>query len=275
MNLTPNSFSDGGELNQLSSLEARIKTWSALTEQKQVVFDWGALSTAPQNAQASHQDQDCEWQRLQLMLPVLPDLSALSIDTFRPEIMQKILAFGSAQQSWIWNDVSGQLDDSTRELLQANPEMSYILCHNLVPNRETTPFHLDYTVKGDDFFYHFLSWFSEKIETFQRWGLNNPLYLDPCFGFSKNYRQNWELIDRFEEFASTFCDFPLVIGISRKSFLRERLLIDQPEYQKLERADLNSKLDRYQEKWLAWFDQIITQPLFYRLHQPPSSGLVL
>lgn len=265
MNLTPNSFSDGGELNQAPSIQTRIQLWQS----HQALLDWGAMSTAPQNATAQNQDEDSEWGRLQMLLPFLSEQSALSIDTFRPRLMQKLLPQAHEGQSWIWNDVSGQLDDQAIEVLKAYPHMSYILCHNLVPSRERTPWHKDYTLVGEDFFVHMLTWFSQKIEHYQQLGLKNPLYLDPCFGFSKNYLQNWELIERFEEFSSTFIDFPLVIGVSRKSFVRERFLSDHPEHQTLDRAQLNPLLDHYQEKWHVWLDQVIQQPCFFRVHQPP------
>lgn len=271
MNLTPNSFSDGGELTHLSALKHRMAQWGALDDQGLVVFDWGALSTAPKNAHADNQSADDEWNRMSLMLPLLPSLKTVSIDSYRLDVLNKCLQDANEQQSWIWNDVSGKLDEAALSLLNEYPQMSYILCHNLAPDREATPFHLDYTVAGDDFFYHVLSWFAEKIELYQKSGLKNPLYLDPCFGFSKNYRQNWELIDRFEEFASTFVDYPLVIGISRKSFLRDRYLVDHPRDQTLARSELNLKLDQYQENWHVWFDQILSQPCFFRMHQPPLS----
>jgi dihydropteroate synthase len=265
MNLTPNSFSDGGELQELSSIKSRMDQWQSHS----CIFDWGAVSTAPKNASADGQDALSEWQRLQVMTPLISKLDTICIDTFRPEVLKLALPMAREDQSWIWNDVSGQLDEAAMELLEGHPKMSYILCHNLVPHREATPFHQKYLVNDDDFFYHCLSWFSDRIEFFQNSGLKNPIYIDPCFGFSKNYCHNWELIDRFEEFASTFIDFPLVVGLSRKSFLRERYLSDHPEDQTLDRPELNQKLDCYQEKWHLWFDQVVTQPLFIRLHLPP------
>jgi len=266
MNLTPNSFSDGGELQDLSSIQSKMNQW----QHYPCIFDWGAVSTAPKNAAVFGQDTLSEWQRLQLMIPLIAQLDTVCIDTFRPQVLKLALAMAHKDQSWIWNDVSGQLDGAGIDLLAEHPEMSYILCHNLAPHREAAPFHQQYMVSDDDFFSHCLWWFSDKIEFFQKSGLKNPLFIDPCFGFSKNYCHNWELIDRFEEFASTFIDFPLVIGLSRKSFLRERYLSDHPEDRSLNRENLNQKLDCYQEKWHLWFDQVVSQPLFIRLHLPPQ-----
>ena len=185
------------------------------------LIDIGAESTAPVNAPiGGHLELRRFWQ---LGNPHLNDNHLVSIDTYRVATFRMLQ--DRSTRPFIFNDVSGSLDNDLATVLKQFPRSPYIFCHNLAPHREQTSYHMHYLYRGGErgFWEHMQRYFHRAYRFWQEYQLTNPLLFDLGFGFSKTYEQNWFLLEHLPEFLH---QFPLeqvwVIGISRKSFLRRR-----------------------------------------------------
>ena len=209
LNLTPNSFSDGGKY---IDLEAAVVQAQYLFEQGADIIDLGAESTRPGAALI---DIDIEWQRLH---PVLQALTAvwqdkehrplISIDTRHAEIIARALPF----QLDIINDVSQEEFPAMLPFLQAEPHLRYVAMHHCgVPPLKGKTIHED-PIKT------LQSFAKTWQERFQEAGLSSSqLILDPGFGFGKTPRQQIALIRQFV--VLTQDGIPWLAGHSRKSFI--------------------------------------------------------
>lgn len=212
VNITPDSFSDGGSLPDFRSFLIKIEN---LIKAGASIIDIGAQSTAP-NANPISQEEEIERFK-KFLIPALKSWDkdiTISIDTFRPEVF-KWLYFENPKLDWIFNDVSGHPDF---EILNLCENARMVIGHNLCPTREEAPNHLKYTPSPDEnLLDHMEKFFKSKK-------LSNRVIIDPLFGFSKNLEQNMELLIELPNFIKRF---PLgqefLIGISKKSFLRKFL----------------------------------------------------
>ena len=217
INVTPNSFSDGGEIRSPDDVLKKIKDFGPVE-----AVDIGAESTAPKNAPVDSQE---EWSRFQeFVLPIIPQIPhhiVLSIDTYHPETIFKLSRYVD-DRPFMWNDVSGHVDSDVMNFLVSKTNGSYVLCHNKAPTRALSGSHMDYVSEGDleAFFWDMVSFFSERMEIFKKKNLQHRIVLDPCFGFSKTLEQNIYLMDQFHHLVREVKHFKWMIGISRKSFLR-------------------------------------------------------
>ncbi len=216
INITPNSFSDGGQFNDSSALKTRFEY---LSQYRDLIYDLGAESTAPFNDPIGIEE---EKSRLELALEVLKEFSphSISLDTYRGEtahwFFNKALELGFKSSQFIWNDVSGQFDEEVREYLKRFPEGHYIYSHNLAPSRELTSKHMNYNCAEEDIVEHLINYFRPFSKEERVW-------FDPCFGFSKKYEENWELIHRWDQVLKALANHTWIIGLSKKSFLRRFL----------------------------------------------------
>lgn len=253
INLTPNSFSDGKPNLNLQTLEASLRTWR---EVPHCVLDFGAESTAPMNSTVLAKE---EWSRFEtLLIPLLEagllkEFSAISLDTYRPETMVRLMPILSEKFSGdiIWNDVSGVVDVETLSLMEQFPRLQYILCHNWASQRKDVQKHMEFCrpLEGESFLKAQTEWFHSQLKKIPVKDHKRVL-LDPCFGFAKTLEQNLFLFNSYQDFFQAFTDFIHVIGLSRKSFMRHSLFKDHPEHQSLAREALNDELDLLQKKWL-------------------------
>ncbi|MCF8059643.1 MAG: dihydropteroate synthase [Bacteriovoracaceae bacterium] len=218
MNITPNSFSDGGLHQCKEQIQATLKMFNHFDVD---ILDVGAESTAPMNASLSMEE---EWQRLSDFIKVLKASSwtnVISLDTYKPEIALKFFTelrnLGFNDDRFIWNDVSGIWDDSVETFLESFSKSRYVFCHNESPERTLTGRHMDYVVKESEDIVAYLKEFFNKAALKKH---GERVILDPCFGFSKTYEQNIDLIRRFDELQSSSLGHQWVFGISKKSFLR-------------------------------------------------------
>jgi dihydropteroate synthase len=211
INITPNSFSDGGEISDLEKFKSRLKSFGEIE-----AIDVGAESTAPKNQSISF---EMEWERLAPYLPLLKSLQIpLSLDTYHSETIIKLA------QNWlqekitaplIWNDVSGKFDESVHEFLKMSDKFSYVFCHNLAPSRELSGRHMDYVSmsQGDIFL--------EELADHLKTGIHERVIMDPTLGFSKTFEQNIYILNHFEELQKKVGHEKWLLGFSRKSFLRK------------------------------------------------------
>lgn len=208
LNITPNSFFDGGKYSSDEEIIAKVQKMLA---DGATFIDVGAYSSKP-NAEFVSEDE--ELNRIipvvQLLVKQFPPI-LLSIDTFRSEVASACIENGAA----IINDISaGNLDDKMLEVI-AKHNVPYIMMH-MRGKPETMQSMTDY----DDIVKEILFYFSEKISQARSLGIND-LIIDPGFGFAKTIEQNYEVMQKVELFHNL--ELPMLIGISRKSMIHKFL----------------------------------------------------
>ncbi len=246
MNVTPNSFSDGGELLSPESFKNKLSEFSTLEG-----IDLGAESTAPMNESIRWES---EWERLKVYLPLMRDYTgALSIDTYHPETIEEVLRYyqdNHLKGELIWNDVSGKFDHFARDFLSFSPEFKYVYCHNLAPKRELTGKHMDYVDQDLSL---------ESLRDYYG-GFKIPqIIFDPCFGFSKTYEQNWFLLENFHKLQEITGHDRWLVGFSRKSFLRKRFDLSITD---------RDKLDQKHDELIRQFAPLWKGVVWVRMHTP-------
>ena len=200
LNVTPDSFSDGGRYIDPQVAIAHAKR---LVAEGADILDVGAESTRPYGG-AVHVPYDEERQRLD---PVLPSTVALgvpvSIDTLKAAVAAWALETGAA----IVNDVWG---------LQGDPDMARVVAEHAAPvvvmhNRESVDPALDIVAEVTEFF-------SRSLEIAWQAGIRHDrIVLDPGIGFGKTAEQSLICIARLHTFRSF--GLPLLVGASRKRFI--------------------------------------------------------
>ena len=209
MNITPNSFSDGGTLKTQEDFNSRIKSFGKVEG-----LDIGAESTAPMNQSISWRE---EWERIKVYLPlILAQDNVLSFDTYHPETILELAEIWPKGRELIWNDVSGKFDEHAEKFLRLSESFKYVLCHNLVKDREDSGKHMESVFEGsrEELFTSLVLHFKGHIHP--------RVIFDPTLGFSKNYEQNWFLLENFHELQKQVGHNQWLLGFSRKSFLREK-----------------------------------------------------
>lgn len=200
LNVTPDSFSDGGDFTQL---DLALKQTRLMLEQGAAIIDIGGQSTRPEAEEISTS------QELERVIPVIEHLisngikAPISIDTFKAEIAQKAITAGAT----IINDVTG---------LQREPEIAAVAAQNKTP---LVAMHWDKNRDNSlDLLDEMKRFFDTSIAIVTKAGMEySALILDPGFGFAKSFGENYELLNRLNELRSL--GLPLLVGTSRKSML--------------------------------------------------------
>ncbi|MCO4795144.1 MAG: dihydropteroate synthase [Bacteriovoracaceae bacterium] len=250
INITPNSFSDGGKHTSSSTVLNEIQL---MKKYGCKIFDFGAESTAPFNEGI---DSNLEIERFKkYFLPILdsiPKDSKISIDTYKIETMRKLLESGLERYNVIFNDVSGSLDIELKELLHDYPNVIYVYSHNLCSSRAATQEHIKFKSNkyGNKFYQEVLSYFKEAETWFLENNINNQVWFDPCFGFSKDYQQNLDLIVETPNLIQEFgTNMQWLLGISKKSFLRKLINGDEEQTEQVERSEVAHSL--ILDRWVS------------------------
>ncbi len=204
LNVTPDSFSDGGlHLDPVSAVAHGI----ALRDQGADLVDVGGESTRP-GAQRVPVEEE-----LRRVLPVVEPLAdagvVVSIDTTRAEVAERALAAGAS----VVNDVSGGLADPDVRRVVAAAGVPYIVmhwrAHALHMSRYATYDHVVADVAKE---------LSQRLDEAVDAGVNiDQIVLDPGLGFAKEAEHNWELLRRLDEIIAI--GRPVLVGTSRKRFL--------------------------------------------------------
>jgi len=209
LNITPDSFSDGGAY--LDS-EAAIARALELEQDGADIVDIGGESTRPGATSITSAEE------LRRILPVIQVLSGklgipMSVDTRRADVAEAALAAGAE----ILNDVSGlRMDPSLGEVARRS-RSPLILMH-----MRGTPQTMQRGPFARDVIRDVMSGLRDALARAKRAGLaRTQLLLDPGIGFGKKHEQNFEILARLPEFARLGC--PIVIGTSRKAFLGKAL----------------------------------------------------
>lgn len=204
LNITPNSFYDGGKYQQKHQILKRVE--QMLTEGATFI-DIGAYSSKP-NAEFVSEEE--ELHRLvnviESIIKHFPD-TLISIDTFRAKVAQETLDAGAS----IINDISaGMLDEQMLEIV-GKAKAPYIMMH-----MRGTPQNMHEFTHYDDLIKDILYYFSERIAMARKAGIND-LIIDPGFGFAKTLEQNYTLLKHLELFQAL--KLPVLAGVSRKSMI--------------------------------------------------------
>ncbi len=198
LNVTPDSFSDGGRFDAPAAALAQA---ARIVEEGADILDIGAESTRPGHAPI---DAAAEIARLAPILPGLPPLGVpISIDTYKAETARAALRAGAH----ILNDVWG---------LQRDPEMAAVAAETGAPlicmhNREAADPDID--ILAD-----VLRFLERSLAIATKAGIREDrIVLDPGFGFGKTMEQSLHILGRLDVLAGL--GFPLLIGLSRKGFI--------------------------------------------------------
>jgi len=203
VNVTPDSFSDGGKFN---TTDAAIAHALDLVEQGADILDIGGESTRPNATPISLQEE------LDRVIPVIEAIAKqkipISIDTYKPRVMQAAIQAGANMV----NDVRALQEDGALEIV-AKSNVGVCLMH-----MQGTPQTMQINPQYIDVVNEVSSFLEMRMQACERAGLTkNRIVIDPGFGFGKTREHNIALIQQLETLNQL--GQPLLVGLSRKSVL--------------------------------------------------------
>ncbi|MEE0927385.1 MAG: dihydropteroate synthase [Bacteroidales bacterium] len=208
VNLTDDSFYDGGKYNCLESAKRRIEE---IVCQKADIIDLGACSTRP-GAELVPVEEE-----IRRLIPAIRFVKSefpnvpISIDTVWSEVCIAAINEGAD----IINDISGGSFDEKMFDTVASLQVPYILTHT-----PAKPDCMQKSTNYNNLFMDICKYFSERLERLRILGAKD-IVLDLGFGFGKTIEQNYELLSRQKEFE--IFNLPILTGISRKSMIYKPL----------------------------------------------------
>lgn len=211
LNITPDSFSDGGRFN---GLEAALEHARQMVAEGADIIDVGGESTRPGHIPVTAEEE------LARITPIIETLSRelstpISVDTYKASTAAAAIQAGAHMINDIWG-------------LKADPEMAQVVAHHQVPiclmhNRAQN--HYDNLIE------EIISDLAGSIELALRAGVKDEnIIIDPGLGFGKNWRQNFQVMSKLEQLSRL--GYPVLLGASRKLFTGK--LLDLPVDQRLE-----------------------------------------
>ncbi len=205
LNLTPDSFSDGGKFN---SKTKGIKQALKMFKSGASIIDVGGESTRPGSKGIKAK---LEWNRINKILRSVCKKIPVSLDTRKAEIMQKGIKLGVK----IINDVSGLNHDPNTINILNKYKIPFILQHS-----QGTPEDMQNNPVYENVLLDIYDFFDKKIQFLRSIGIkHNNIIIDPGIGFGKNLKHNMNLICNISIFHSL--GFPILVGISRKKFIKD------------------------------------------------------
>ncbi len=215
LNVTPDSFYDGGRYDDLESALNRARK---MIEDGADIIDVGGESTRPGSSHVSASEE------LRRIIPVIKELSRetnkpISVDTYKAEVADKAIEAGAQ----IVNDISG---------LQADNEMVRVVAANNTPviimHIKGQPHDFPKDPIYDDLISEIILFFKKKIDFAVKSGIaDNNIIIDPGIGFGKTPLHNLEILKRLSELKCL--NHPVMIGTSRKSFISSVLKPSEDE----------------------------------------------
>lgn len=199
LNITPDSFSDGGSWLEPETAVARAKIMKA---EGAAILDVGGESTRPGGDAVSEKEE------LRRVIPVIKALKQeldlpVSIDTTKPEVARRAMEAGAC----MINDVHGLQGDPLLTEVAASTNASLCIMHN---NRKIN--------SSDDIMEQLFHFFEQSLSTAQKAGISpDKLVLDPGIGFAKSQPQNFSILNRLHELKQF--GLPILLGCSRKSMI--------------------------------------------------------
>ena len=204
LNVTPDSFSDGGRYNQMDNA---LRHCESLISDGADIIDIGGCSTRPNNAIATEQEE------MERVVPILKAIRKafpkvlISIDTFRKNVAEACINEGAD----IINDISGGLFDTEMLPYIGENHIPYVLMH-CVGTPETMH---EYSLSGD-IHQTVMDFFEQQCKTLEAYG-DQQIILDPGIGFGKSLEANYQLLNDLNRYR--YNNLPILIGISRNSLI--------------------------------------------------------
>ena len=210
LNLTPDSFSDGGKY---TAMESAVRRFHQMVDEGAIIIDVGGESTRPGHTPVSAEEE------IERVGPFIEKIrlqtnALISIDTSKSAVADAALKVGAD----IVNDVWGVQRDPRMAEVIADHAAGCILMHNR-----------DICESGEgDIIETIMSFFEESVARATSAGVReDSIMLDPGLGFGKSYEGNWEIMRRLPELLNM--GYPLLIGASRKSMLGKLLNLNDPK----------------------------------------------
>ncbi|AKG24462.1 dihydropteroate synthase [Calothrix sp. 336/3] len=216
LNVTPDSFSDGGEFNSLTYAVTQAQAMAAAGAD---IIDIGGQSTRPGAKQVTLDEE------LSRVIPVIQAIRQtshipISVDTTRAAVAEASIQAGAD----IINDISGGTFDGEMLPTVAKLNVPIILMH-IRGNPETMQQLTDYK----DLIAEISDFLKQQICLAEGFGIDQKkIIIDPGIGFAKNFSQNLQILRRLSEFQQLKC--PILVGVSRKSFIGH--ILNQPDPKK-------------------------------------------
>ncbi|MGE0560715.1 MAG: dihydropteroate synthase [Flavobacteriales bacterium] len=214
LNLTPDSFFDGGKYHNESAVINHVN--QMLMDGAQII-DIGGYSSRPGAQEVTEKEE------LNRILPTVKllkqefDKIIISIDTFRAEVALQVVKSGAS----IVNDISaGNMDKNMFETL-ADLKVPYIMMH-----MQGTPQTMQQNPSYNNVTNEVMNFFTEKLDLLYKKGINDVV-IDPGFGFGKTLEHNYELLNHLDNFR--LFELPILVGFSRKSMITKALDIKSTE----------------------------------------------
>ena len=208
LNVTPDSFSDGGRYNQM---DKALRHCEQMIAEDADFIDIGGCSTRPNNAIATENEE------MERVIPILkaikkafPD-ALISIDTFRKKVAEACRAEGAD----LINDISGGLFDEEMLPYIGQNHVPYVMMHCV-----GTPETMHQYTLGGDIHQTVMDFFAQQCKTLETYG-EQQIILDPGIGFGKSVEANYQLLSDLERYR--YNNLPILIGISRKSLINKVL----------------------------------------------------
>ena len=208
LNVTPDSFSDGGRYNQM---DKALQHCEQMLADGADFIDIGGCSTRPNNAIATESEE------MERVIPILkatrkafPE-ALISIDTFRKNVAEACINEGAD----LINDISGGLFDTEMLPYIGQHHVPYVMMHCV-----GTPETMHQYTLGGDIHQTVLDFFKQQCEVLDAYG-EQQIILDPGIGFGKSLEANYQLLSDLNRYR--YNNLPILIGISRKSLINKVL----------------------------------------------------
>ena len=208
LNVTPDSFSDGGRYNQM---DKALRHCEQMLSEGADFIDIGGCSTRPNNAIATEQEE------LERIIPILMAIkkafpeALISIDTFRKNVAEACINEGAD----LINDISGGLFDTEMLPYIGQNHIPYVMMHCV-----GTPEIMHQYALGGDIHQTVMDFFAQQCKTLESYG-EQQIILDPGIGFGKSLEANYQLLSDLNRYR--YNNLPILIGISRKSLINKVL----------------------------------------------------
>ena len=208
LNVTPDSFSDGGRYNQM---DKALRHCEQMISDGADFIDIGGCSTRPNNAIATESEET------ERVVPILKAIRKafpevlISIDTFRKDVAEACMDEGAN----LINDISGGLFDEKMLPYIGQNHVPYVMMHCI-----GTPETMHQYTLGGDIHQTVQDFFCQQCKVLESNG-NQQIILDPGIGFGKSLEANYQLLSDLNRYR--YNNLPILIGISRKSLINKVL----------------------------------------------------
>ncbi len=214
LNVTPDSFFDGGLYDTEKKVDIQVMK---MIEEGMDILDVGGYSSRPGAKEISiNEEIDRVIPVVKFIRKAYPEL-ILSVDTFRSEVAKNCLDLGVD----IINDISAGCIDKNILDVVAEYNCPYIMMH-----MKGTPQTMQINPEYENLIKELLIYFAKRIYSAREKGIID-IIVDPGFGFGKTLDHNYTIMKKIENFK--LLDLPILVGISRKSFITKQLDIDKKD----------------------------------------------